>query len=92
MHDRHLHDAAPRPHALGGERDRAQVPRDLGVPGATRVRQDKSAALPLGQRKAEVCFEHAQLLAHRRGRDRQFLSCRAHRAQARDGVERPDGI
>ena len=46
----------------------------------------------LGQRDPEMRFEHAQLLADRRGRHGEFVGGGAHRAQARDGIERTHGI
>ena len=82
----------PGPHALGRERDRAQVPRDLAVPRAAGVRERETAAVPLRERDAQMRFEHPQLLAHRRGRHRELLGRRAHRAQSRDGVEGTHGI
>ena len=92
LHDRDLHDAASRPHALGGERDGAQVPRDLAVPRAARVGEREAAAMALREGEAEVRFEHAQLLAHRRGRDGELVGRGAHGAEARDGVERTHGV
>ena len=91
-HHGDLHDAPAGPHALRRERDGAQVPRDLRVPRSARLGERKATALALRERDAEMGFEHAQLLAHGRGRHRQFVGGRAHRAQPRDGVEGTNGV
>ena len=92
MHDGDLHDAPSRPHAFRCKRNGAQVPRDLAVPRASGVGEREAAALALREREPEVRLQHAQLLAHGRGCDRELVGCGAHRAEARDGVERTHGV
>ena len=56
------------------------------------IGQREAAPVALRERDAEMRFEHAQLLADRRGRHREFVGRGAHRSQSRDGVEGTHGI